>query len=190
MSGDETGDRSARIRAHLRGFYAVIDRDVFAHLRSHYTYTQNPQWRLGLALEREGLKPGDGIGVVGGPNASCTWAYVAHLRIVAELGGEPYDQRHPIAENAEENAARFWHSSPELRQKMGITATPLLERVIPWPDSMPQYTVGHAARIQLIEDMLKDFPGLHLVGNAYYGIGIPDCVRMAKQVAQKIIATS
>ena len=79
---------------------------------------------------------------------------------------------------------------PELRQKMGITATPLLERVIPWPDSMPQYTVGHAARIQLIEDMLKDFPGLHLVGNAYYGIGIPDCVRMAKQVAQKIIATS
>jgi hypothetical protein len=98
--------------------YAVIDRDVFAHLRSHYTYTQNPQWRLGLALEREGLKPGDGIGVVGGPNASCTWAYVAHLRIVAELGGEPYDQRHPIAENAEENAARFWHYSPELRQKI------------------------------------------------------------------------
>jgi oxygen-dependent protoporphyrinogen oxidase len=73
---------------------------------------------------------------------------------------------------------------------MGIKATPILQRVIPWPDSMPQYTVGHAARIQMIEDMLTDFPGLHLVGNAYYGIGIPDCIRMAKQVAQKIITSA
>ncbi len=79
---------------------------------------------------------------------------------------------------------------PELQEKMGITAAPILERVIPWPGSMPQYTVGHAARVQLIEDMLKDFPGLHLVGNAYYGIGIPDCIRMAKQVAQRIITSA
>ena len=79
---------------------------------------------------------------------------------------------------------------PELQQKMRITATPILQRVFPWPNSMPQYTVGHAARIQLIEDMLKDFPGLHLVGNAYYGIGIPDCIRMAKQVAARIITSA
>jgi len=79
---------------------------------------------------------------------------------------------------------------PELRQKMGIKATPIFERVIPWPESMPQYTVGHAQRIQLIEEMLKDFPGLHLVGNAYYGIGIPDCVRMAKQVAERVIKSA
>ncbi len=79
---------------------------------------------------------------------------------------------------------------PELRQKMGIQASPILQRVIPWPNSMPQYTVGHAARIQLIEDMLKDLPGLHLVGNAYYGIGIPDCIRMAKQVAERMITSA
>jgi oxygen-dependent protoporphyrinogen oxidase len=79
---------------------------------------------------------------------------------------------------------------PELKQKMGITAAPIFERVIPWPDSMPQYTVGHAQRIELIEEMLKDFPGLHLVGNAYHGIGIPDCIRMAKQVAQQIITSA
>jgi oxygen-dependent protoporphyrinogen oxidase len=79
---------------------------------------------------------------------------------------------------------------PELRQKMGITAAPVFERVIPWPESMPQYTVGHAQRIHLIEEMLKDFPGLHLVGNAYYGIGIPDCIRMAKQVVERIVTSA
>jgi protoporphyrinogen/coproporphyrinogen III oxidase len=77
----------------------------------------------------------------------------------------------------------------EMREKMGITAEPLARKDVPWPNSMPQYTVGHSDRIDLIEDMLKDLRGLHLVGNAYRGIGIPDCVRMAKQVAEKIIAT-
>ena len=79
---------------------------------------------------------------------------------------------------------------PELQEKMGIKARPILQRVIPWPASMPQYTVGHAARMQLIEDMLKDFSGLHLVGNAYYGLGIPDCIRMAKEVAARIITSA
>ncbi len=74
----------------------------------------------------------------------------------------------------------------ELTQKMGITAAPEHERVIPWPQSMPQYTVGHKKRVELVEEMLKDFPGLHVVGNAYYGVGIPDCVRMAKQIAGRI----
>jgi oxygen-dependent protoporphyrinogen oxidase len=76
----------------------------------------------------------------------------------------------------------------ELAQKMGITAEPLHERVIPWPQSMPQYTVGHKKRVEIVEEMLRDFPGLHVAGNAYYGVGIPDCVRMAKQVAGRITA--
>jgi oxygen-dependent protoporphyrinogen oxidase len=74
----------------------------------------------------------------------------------------------------------------ELREKMGITAEPLFRRVYPWPNSMPQYTVGHAQRVHVVEEMLKDFPGLHLVTNSLYGIGIPDCVRLAKSVAEKI----
>jgi oxygen-dependent protoporphyrinogen oxidase len=37
--------------------------------------------------------------------------------------------------------------------------------------------------------MLKDLPGLHLVGNAYNGIGVPDCIRMGKQVAERIVAS-
>ena len=91
--------------------FLIVDRDVIAHIRNHYTYEQNSQWKLGLAMERAGMRPGDEIAVVGGPNASCTWAYIAHLRIVAELGGEPFDQRHPVPPGTESPIEAFWHSS-------------------------------------------------------------------------------
>ena len=54
---------------------------------------------------------------------------------------------------------------------------------------MAQYTVGHKARVAEIEQRLNQIPGLHVAGNAYYGIGIPDCVRMGKQVADHIAAS-
>jgi oxygen-dependent protoporphyrinogen oxidase len=76
----------------------------------------------------------------------------------------------------------------EVREKLGITAEPLFVRESVWPNSMPQYNVGHQERVRIIEEMLEDFPGLHLVGNAYYGIGIPDCIRMGKQAAERIAA--
>jgi hypothetical protein len=98
--------------------YTIVDRDVLAHVRNHYTYAQNPQWKLGLALQRAGLKPGDEMAVVGGPNASCTWAYIAHLRIVAELGGDTYDQHHPVPPNTESPISKFWHDPPGMQQKI------------------------------------------------------------------------
>jgi oxygen-dependent protoporphyrinogen oxidase len=76
----------------------------------------------------------------------------------------------------------------ELRRIMGITATPLFARIARWPRSMAQYVTGHAARVSRIEARLGEIPGLHLAGNAYYGIGIPDCVRMGKQAAERIAA--
>ena len=36
--------------------YAVMDREVFSHIRQHYTFEQNPQWKLGLALQRAGIE--------------------------------------------------------------------------------------------------------------------------------------
>ncbi len=78
----------------------------------------------------------------------------------------------------------------DLRRIMGIDATPEFSRAFRWPDSMPQYTVGHGERIGELEHRLESWPGLHLVGNAYYGIGIPDCIREAKRVAERIKLTS
>jgi oxygen-dependent protoporphyrinogen oxidase len=67
---------------------------------------------------------------------------------------------------------------------MGVHATPVFTHVARWPRSMAQYPVGHAARVEEIEARLAELPGLRLAGNAYHGIGIPDCVRMGKQAAE------
>jgi oxygen-dependent protoporphyrinogen oxidase len=52
---------------------------------------------------------------------------------------------------------------------------------------MAQYSVGHQTRIGAIKDRLTENPGLFLVGNAYHGIGIPDCIRMGKQLAESVL---
>ncbi len=76
----------------------------------------------------------------------------------------------------------------ELREILGVTAAPAFYRIARWPRSMAQYTVGHAARVAEIEARRKRLDGLYLAGNAYHGIGIPDCIRMGKQAAESIAA--
>jgi protoporphyrinogen/coproporphyrinogen III oxidase len=74
----------------------------------------------------------------------------------------------------------------DLRRLMGIMAEPLFAFSNRWPESMPQYTVGHAPRIAEVESRMGAIAGLHLAGNAYHGVGIPDCVRSAKAAVEKI----
>jgi protoporphyrinogen/coproporphyrinogen III oxidase len=76
----------------------------------------------------------------------------------------------------------------ELRDIAGVTARPLFSRIFRWPRSMAQYVVGHRARQSEVEARLADIPGLHLAGNAYQGIGIPDCIRLGRAAAEKILA--
>jgi protoporphyrinogen/coproporphyrinogen III oxidase len=74
----------------------------------------------------------------------------------------------------------------EFRRLMGVDAEPVFSTVQRSPLSMPQYVVGHSARWQRISALLKDERGLYLVGNAYEGVGIPDCIRLAKHAAAEI----
>jgi len=74
----------------------------------------------------------------------------------------------------------------ELRRMLGLTTAPLFTRVSRWPKSMAQYTVGHGARMKEIKARAASIPGLQLAGNAYDGIGIPDCVRTGRQAAKSI----
>jgi protoporphyrinogen/coproporphyrinogen III oxidase len=59
-----------------------------------------------------------------------------------------------------------------------------------WPQSMPQYTVGHLDRMAELESMQSTLPGLHLVGNAYYGVGLPDLIRQGRACARLLAAQS
>lgn len=75
----------------------------------------------------------------------------------------------------------------DLRHFMGAgVGWPRSARIYRWPRSMPQYVVGHGERRRRITERLLEMPTLHLVGNAYDGVGIPDCVKLAKATAAQI----
>jgi protoporphyrinogen/coproporphyrinogen III oxidase len=87
---------------------------------------------------------------------------------------------------AESDEAIIGAAREELRTLAGVTAEPVFHTIARWPRSMAQYTVGHSARLKQIDAALARLPGLHLAGNAYSGIGIPDCVRTGRDAAQRI----
>ena len=87
----------------------------------------------------------------------------------------------------EPDEALIGEASEELRHIIGLTAAPVHTAVSRWPRSMAQYTVGHAVRLKEIEDRAAAIPGLYLAGNAYTGIGIPDCIRTGRAAARKIV---
>jgi protoporphyrinogen/coproporphyrinogen III oxidase len=89
----------------------------------------------------------------------------------------------PLSDEALVDAARA-----ELRDIMRLEAAPVFHNIARWPDSMAQYTVGHERRVARIEEIVRAIPGLYLAGNAYHGIGIPDCVRMGQEAATNISA--
>jgi oxygen-dependent protoporphyrinogen oxidase len=76
----------------------------------------------------------------------------------------------------------------ELRDIAGVTTRPRFTRIFRWPKSMAQYTVGHPTRLAEVESRVAALPGLYVAGNAYQGIGIPDCIRMGKAAAERILA--
>jgi oxygen-dependent protoporphyrinogen oxidase len=57
-----------------------------------------------------------------------------------------------------------------------------------WRRAMAQYAVGHKERMQRIGTRVAELPGLRLVGNAYDGIGVPDCIRLGRQAARELAA--
>jgi oxygen-dependent protoporphyrinogen oxidase len=75
----------------------------------------------------------------------------------------------------------------ELQQIIGLRAQPLFARVYKWKSAMAQYGVGHLERIERIEGLRKQLPGLALAGNGYRGIGVPDCVRSGREAAKQVV---
>jgi len=74
----------------------------------------------------------------------------------------------------------------ELKEILGLDAEPKLARVFRWRYGLPQYETGHLDRAAEIEAQLGQLRGLYLVGNSLRGIGVPDCIRSAKQAAETI----
>lgn len=75
----------------------------------------------------------------------------------------------------------------ELEEIMQLRATPAFVRVYRWENRMPQYDVGHMARLEAIASALRNHPSLCLAGNGYRGIGIPDCIQSGATAAAAVM---
>lgn len=75
----------------------------------------------------------------------------------------------------------------ELQELLGITGSPLFAQVHLHPLAMPQYTVGHLDRVAQLRHRVRMLPGLALAGNAYGGIGLPDCIASGESAATALL---
>ena len=78
----------------------------------------------------------------------------------------------------------------ELFEILRISAVPERVEVRRWPRAMAQYAVGHQERHRRIQSGLAQLSGLRLVGNAYDGIGISDCIRLGRRAARELTSAT
>ncbi len=151
---------------------------------------------ISLAYRRADVpRPLDGSGYViprreGRRLLACTWTSSKFpgrapdgsvlLRLFAGRAGDEGD----LPEDA---AGLLELARQELRLTLGIAAAPILSRVFRWENAMPQYNLGHLERLARIDAALAKHPGLALAGNAYRGVGLPDCIRSGELAAGKVM---
>ena len=75
----------------------------------------------------------------------------------------------------------------ELTELLGVSGEPVTSMIVRWPSTTPQYHLGHRQRVQDIERAVASLPSFELAGNAYYGIGIPQCIRSGWNAADRLI---
>lgn len=145
--------------------------------------------RAGLALpEGSGflVPPVDGRTVKASTFASRKWGWIAEedpdvvvLRTSVGRHGETEILGREDAELVEV-------SRQDLREATGLDAVPLATRVTRWTDGLPQYPVGHHARVRRIREHLGKLPGLAVCGAPYDGVGIPACVASAHAAVDQL----
>lgn len=137
-----------------------------------------------------------GTGFVVARNSSyritaCTWTHEKWTNTTPEgkallraYVGQPEDQS-VVHLSDEEIVKIVLH---DLEKIMGLTEAPEFSVVTRWKKVMPQYSVGHQQRIeQLREKVEKELPGVFFAGSSFAGVGIPDCIAQAEDVATKIL---
>ena len=75
----------------------------------------------------------------------------------------------------------------ELSSLLGIKSKPVFTLIRRYPDAMPQYHVGHGELAERIEREIKKLKGLEVAGNAFGGVGIPDCIYSGERASERLL---
>ncbi len=79
-------------------------------------------------------------------------------------------------------------SLADLGEALGLQATPVDTHVQRWGGGLPQYAVGHLARVARIRSAVAQVPGLAVCGAAYDGVGIAAVIASAHRAAEEVLA--
>jgi protoporphyrinogen/coproporphyrinogen III oxidase len=149
-----------------------------------------------FAFSTDDVRPLDGYGYLipraeGGEVLACTWSSQkwegrapersALVRVYAGRFG-----RRDLTLDTDEELVALARAELAL---LDVTAEPMLTRIQRWPRGMPQYVLGHPERLERIETLLEELPGLALAGAAYRGVGIPDCIASGESAAEAVART-
>ncbi|MGH9480310.1 MAG: protoporphyrinogen/coproporphyrinogen oxidase [Terriglobales bacterium] len=91
------------------------------------------------------------------------------------------------ADARQSDASLLARAQADLDAALGVNAQPVLHRLQRWPQAMPQLSAGDAARLHAISAAEARLPGLALAGNAYGGVGLPDCIASGRAAAQRLL---
>lgn len=87
----------------------------------------------------------------------------------------------------EDDATLLRLAHTALGKILGKLPEPEISVVRRWPDSLPQYAVGHLNRMDELEARAAALPNLKLIGNAYRGVGLPDLIQAGRIAARAMI---
>ena len=76
----------------------------------------------------------------------------------------------------------------EMNRVLKIEGEPEYHVVAHWPRTMPQYHVGHLELVEQIESQIAEIPTVGLAGNAFHGVGIPNCARSGELAVDDLLA--
>ena len=78
----------------------------------------------------------------------------------------------------------------EIIELLGVEGPPAAAEIFRWPQTTPQYNLGHDQQVSIIEHQVAAMDGLEFAGNAYHGIGVPQCVRSGWEAADRSLAVN
>lgn len=70
-----------------------------------------------------------------------------------------------------------------------IKGEPLLTSLSYWPNTMPQFHLGHLERIEELWKEINPIPTLGIAGNSLTGVGVPHCIHSGEEAARKVLAS-
>jgi oxygen-dependent protoporphyrinogen oxidase len=90
-------------------------------------------------------------------------------------------------ERSDEELIRAAHN--DLSKVLGVSGEPRRLPITRYDRAIPQYKIGHAARVARIEAELRNYAGLWIAGNYLRGVALGDCIKQAERIADEVNQT-